>query len=366
MILRRTYHPSPILSNPPPENSPRASSIFSDCDADDEGMMSAEDYEASKPPSETPSQESNPYAGSQFPARPSLHDVLTNISPSPWTLSAFTAYLSNNHCLETLEFTMDAERYKNAYDRVAADMAGMDSTPDMEECERLRRLWGRLMDAYILPNGPREVNLPSAIRDHLLSLPNHSAPPPPHELDAAVKIIYELMDESVLVPFLNEHQFGHKTKPSYTDGWNDSEENLPMRTGRAVSDDTPRHGRSRRRTSPAASSLDEALTPRGVPTSRTSNSSGLTAGMMRGWYSHASNGSTGSGDATLTDDSGSGSSPGMEPMTPPTTPPSSDIGGSPRSRASDNTWKKMMGRLGNKKTKSSSAVMRRIEDEGDY
>jgi hypothetical protein len=37
--------------------------------------------------------------------------MLANAAPSPWTLGAFMQYLSENHCLEVLEFTTDASRY---------------------------------------------------------------------------------------------------------------------------------------------------------------------------------------------------------------------------------------------------------------
>ena len=47
------------------------------------------------------------------------------------------------------------------------------------------------------------VNLPAVVRDRLLSLSHTSTIPDPAELDPAVKIIYELMEESVLDPFLN-------------------------------------------------------------------------------------------------------------------------------------------------------------------
>jgi hypothetical protein len=41
--------------------------------------------------------------GVYLPRRPNLRDILANTSPPPWTLAAFMAYLSNNHCLETLD-----------------------------------------------------------------------------------------------------------------------------------------------------------------------------------------------------------------------------------------------------------------------
>ena len=345
MILRKPSPPSLHLSTPPPELSPRCSSVFSDCDADDEGTMSAEDLTSSRPPSE--SQGIFSAVGPYCPRIPTLQEVLSNTAPPPWTLSAFTAYLSQNHCLETLEFTMDAQRYKKKYDRLVVELAGMPITPEMEEGEEVRGLWRKLMNAYIVPNAPREVNLPSVVRDRLLNLPNRSTPPPPEELSVAVNLIYELMDESVLMPFINE-LFPSRDPPSFGEAWNESDENLPMRMSL---DESYPSSHPRRRGSPPLSLGDVSSPP---ALNRLSH------------LSHSGNkgrlGSpTGSGDGQLTDDSGSVSSPNKEPMTPPVTPPSSDIGGSsPRSR-NDNTWKKMMGRLGTKK--KSASRMGRIEDE---
>jgi len=103
------------------------------------------------------------------------------------------AYLSQNHCLENLEFTMDASRYRKHYQALhCSDPA------------HVRKLWQKLLDAYIAPNGAREVNLPCCVRDKLLAIPNRRSPPPPEALEPAVRIVRDLMQESVLVPFLTE------------------------------------------------------------------------------------------------------------------------------------------------------------------
>lgn len=351
MIGRKPTPKSSLLPTPSPELSPRCSPALSDWDADDEGAMSTEELVTSQPLSVAIPQDTS--HGPYCPRRPTLAEVLSNTAPSPWTLSAFMAYLSQNHCLETLEFTMDATRYRKHYEKMAAQMAGMPMSPDYEECEYVRMLWHRLLDAYIVPNGPREVNLPCNIRDHLLSLPSAIAPPPPESLDPAVKIVYELMDESVLVPFLNEVS-SLKGPQSCASSWNDSDENLHTR---GSPDDRSSHrSRARRCPSPIASTTDLSY----IPSNRGHTRGYTTSG--RGTKTTSS----GSGDASLTDESASGSSPGREPMTPPTTPPSSDMAGSPRLRQ-DNTWKKMTGRLGWKKKSGGGLRDSRfaaIEDEG--
>ncbi|KAI9851782.1 MAG: hypothetical protein M1830_006849, partial [Pleopsidium flavum] len=251
MIGRKSPPPLLYLSTPSPELSPRCSSAISDCDADDEGAMSAEESIPPQPLSVAIPQElvQGPYC----PRRPTLTEVLSNTAPPPWTLSAFMAYLSQNHCLETLEFTMDADRYRKHFDKMAAQMAGMPLSPDNEDCEYVRMLWRRLLDAYIVPNGPREVNLPCNVRDELLSLPQSIAPPSPESLDSAVKIVYELMDQSVLVPFLNEVSSLRGPQSSISP-WNESDENVHARGSH---DERGFHrSRARRRPSPISSTLD--------------------------------------------------------------------------------------------------------------
>ncbi|SCO84439.1 related to a-agglutinin core protein AGA1 [Fusarium oxysporum] len=69
----------------------------------------------------------------------------------------------------------------------------------------LRALWEDLLENYILPDGHREVNLPSEVRDRLLGFCSSDLLPHPSELDAAVKIVHELIEDSILPGFLNSH-----------------------------------------------------------------------------------------------------------------------------------------------------------------
>jgi hypothetical protein len=142
-------------------------------------------------------------SSSYHPRRPTLDEILSNQSPPPWTLAAFTAYLSQNHCLETLEFTMDAKRYQQHYEKIASKQLDGKLVPFTEESIFMLGLWHRLMQAYIQPNGAREVNLPSQVRDALLSQDLTQLPPHPDTLTSSVGKVHELMQDSVLVPFLN-------------------------------------------------------------------------------------------------------------------------------------------------------------------
>jgi hypothetical protein len=346
MIGRKRRTPTLFVSTDTSQIPPPG---FDDCEADDEGTMSTDEYKTTtRPLSVAIPQAQGPYC----PRWPTLQEILSNTAPPPWTLTQFMAYLSQNHCLETLEFTMDASRYRKQY----SETFSTHISPDSEACKYVKMLWQRLRDAYIAPNGPREVNLPCDVRDRLLSLPNHNYPPPPDSLDQAVKIIYELMDESVLVPFLNSIS-SYRNTQTCASPWNSSDENLYMQ---GSLDDRLLYtrSRSRRESSPPPPAMADFVSSSYTPsaTSYRSGRSPVSSSQMmsnvgRGnrLSTHISSSSSyGSGDM-LTDDSGSASSVSGGPMTPPTTPPTSDAGGSsPKSRSGD-AWKKMTGRLGWKK-----------------
>ena len=357
--------PSLHLKTSSRETSPRCSSVLSDCDADDEGFMSSGDFLPSRPLSlSIPS--GSPYC----PRRPTLQEVLSNTAPPPWTLAAFMAYLSQNHCLETLEFTMDAERYTKRYQDMIQKDPHTPVSPQTPECEYVRMLWQKLLDAYIEPNGPREVNLPSDTRNHLLSLPCTHTPPEPAELDPAVKIIYELMDESVLVPFLNSVTPSSRVSESYSSPWTSNESMMDTYMAGSLDERSLSPARSRREGSPPNSGMDIVSQSYSGPSPRLSHQSHLTACLGRG-SSRLSAQMSSSSWATstdapegLTDDSTDSPSPAgaaLEPMTPPNTPPTSNTaftdvspGTSPHPGRSEggSSWKKMGAKLGWKKSRT--------------
>ncbi|PKS09674.1 hypothetical protein jhhlp_004294 [Lomentospora prolificans] len=317
----RRQSPSSMKSNHR-ESSSRASSLLESWDISLRTMMP----NASRPPS-------GAFLATTYNP-PTLSDILSNMSPPPWTLSAFMAYLSQNHCLETLEFTMEAERYRTEYNNVIVERR----TPVYDENEYMCSLWAKLMEAYIVPCSPREVNLPCPVRDGLLSHPCSTTPPHPSQLDEAVNIVYELMNDSVLVPFIES------VCPFSTD--HHMEEDIPDR----------RHSRSRMRSTKDASPTrrDSSRSPKFLPA------------VLGGRASRSASTSVEAVDrAGLTDDSGgSNSPPAMEPMTPPMTPPTSEWafassppGGLQRAlNAHNNGWKKVGAKLGlSKKGKSGQA-----------
>ncbi|KAI9898141.1 hypothetical protein N3K66_006501 [Trichothecium roseum] len=228
---------------------------------------------------------------------PTLSEILLDVSSPPWTLTAFMAYLSQNHCMETLEFTLDLQRYTSVHRQLHTDGISSSGAND-----QLCLLWDKLMQVYIAPCSPREVNIPACVRDRLLRLPTRPSPPPPSELEEAGRIVYELMNDSLLVPFL--------------------ESVSPMSLDHATDEymRSPRHSHQNAHTGPSSRSPStHVIEPEG-----------------------------------LTDDSEGNSPASTEPMTPPTTPPTTSDwsfthspGGFHRAMtAHKDGWKKMGAKLG--------------------
>jgi len=227
---------------------------------------------------------------------------------------------------------MDAERYR-------ATHLQMLQGPVYFGTDYLCELWEKIIGAYILPGAPREVNIPAPVRDHLLGLVyTMSTPPDPTELDEAIHIVRELMNDSVLVPFLEsvvpvtvEAQYEEEMKARHER----TRIRIPKDSG--SSDDSSQ--------SPIATILPLF----GKTRTNTRSNSGLSDSV----------------DFEMTDDSSSpGSTPMAEPVTPPTTPPTSDFSFNPSPKAlqraiSGTGWKKVGAKLGlgkkNKSSRSSSS-----------
>ncbi|KAG6043257.1 hypothetical protein E4U39_004774 [Claviceps sp. Clav50 group G5] len=211
MAKPRSRRPSPVCLTIPNQQGQTSRPLSAFQDYLPASLSSSRRSSANHlPPSPSPS---TPSTMASCP--PTLTDILLDVSPPPWTLSAFMAYLSQNHCMETLEFTLDSQRYAAFHNQLSfEESASQRSSAAARVCE----WWNKLMQVYIVPCAPREVNLPAQVRDRLLNLPSGPYPPHPDKLDEAGRIIYELMNDSLLVPFLqsvaplqqaNCHNSGH-------------------------------------------------------------------------------------------------------------------------------------------------------------
>lgn len=145
---------------------------------------------------------SNP---NQSTKQPTLNEVLSDVAPPPYTISAFMTYLYENHCLETLQFTLEAKKYCETYNSLVNQADEPTVTTDSPACRHLCMLYQRLLTTYVIPGAPREVNLPYNVRSSLLQYKDLSTPPLPEALEPGVKNIHELMENSIFHLFLNSH-----------------------------------------------------------------------------------------------------------------------------------------------------------------
>ncbi|KAJ5774566.1 hypothetical protein N7457_009462 [Penicillium paradoxum] len=335
MLKKKTLAPSLFFRHHTPTATPELSPTSSDSDSE-------EDMESpgSRPVSLT-------ISSGAFSMRPTLDEVLANIAPPPYTLSAFMAYLSQNHCLETLEFTMEANRYRDSYYSLAERLGPAALDSECPDAQHLRMLWQRLLTAYIFPGSPREINLSSEVRDALLQYTNVTVPPVPETLDSAVKRIHELMEESIFLPFINSHTTSPSMAPC-SDPFMGPDDFMNL-SSTSLDEHQVKRVRSRvsKRISPQSSTKDLPAT------GHTRSTMSLGAVHAIGKRTSGALLSSSGESASLTDDSSSPqSSPAVdEPMTPPTTPPASEPHlpiHSPRLRT-ENPWKKMGMKLGFKK-----------------
>ncbi|RJE26552.1 hypothetical protein PHISCL_01064 [Aspergillus sclerotialis] len=362
MLKKKSLHQPLFFWNSTPSSTPELSPTSSSSDSDSDEDM---DPSGSRPHSlGAPS-------GAFCPMRPTLAEVLSNSAPPPYTLSAFMAYLSQNHCLETLEFTLEAKRYRESYDSLARQSGESSIPPDDSGNQHLRMLWQRLLKAYIFPGSPREINLPSAVRDDLLRHSDPSSPPPPQQLDTSVKLIHDLMEESIFLPFLNSHSNVTQNIP-LSDPMYSGDESVAVVSNPGLDDHVASRIRSKGKRLSPQSSIGELASPfsGGGHSSRSNFPLNAIATLGKGSARTSGPVSSASGDSVsgvLTDDSGSlqSSVSAGEPMTPPTTPPSGEpnthMAQSPKYRM-DNPWKKMGMKLGFKKRSGNGSSSSRDSD----
>lgn len=320
--------------------------------------------------------------GVMSPGRPTLDEVLNNTAPQPYTLAAYTAFLSQQHCLETLEFTTEAKKYAEKYDEASAQLAGIPLTIDTNEGYDLIQDWRRILDIYVKPGAPREINLPAEERDDLVEQSSDLRPPQPEAFEPAIKRMYDLMSDSIFIPFCNSLKTVSYAQTYTTmSAWQPGD----LEVSRLTFDERAMHqrGPSRRRRSPpntSAASFEATRSPpqHHRPTQSSSLSSALGRQSGARLSTHLSHSSAVS-ESALTDSSGGPESPPsgeQESMvTPPTTPPNSDLHASgngnghghssgltsiplPKSQRSESGsgggWKKMAKIFGGSKKKGGS------------
>ena len=377
MVVKKPKAPRKKTTWPyTPEPSPRLSPVTIVANLDDNFSMS--DSVASRT---RPISVASPRGGLLSPgARPTLDDVLNGRAPQPYTLSAFTAFLSEQHCLETLEFTVEAKKYQEKYDDAGAHLAGMPLNVESDEGFELQQDWLRILDVYVKPGAPREINLPAEERDDMVDLPYGSKPPPPEALHPAVKRMNDLMSDSIFIPFCNSlRAVSHAQTYDALSEYAERPQNPEFMSSTF---DDRRHERQtsqRRRHSPSSStSFQPSRSPpsQHLPPKSSNLTSGLNRPTSKTISQYRSNTSViSAGESAVTDDSASGDSPmpsERDMLSPPVTPPAGEIGSqssskqyltstAPRPQRSESGgWAKGMRQKiwGNKKKPGSSSMSR--------
>ena len=273
---------------------------------------------------------------------------------------------------------------------MAARAPGGQMVQGSDECNYVLTLWQRLVEAYIAPNGSREVNLPSDIRDGILALHGAGLPPHPSTLDPAVQKVYELMEDSVLVPFLNSFYPSSAHPGVYEEAAEDMPSGYPSHS---YDERVTRQRLRERKSSPPLSASspiniqNRASAPSSFAHFARSLSHSTRNGNRSSFAPHTYHPSTSSGfsnratafspsdsdgmpDAMVEDFSSTGSASHTgEPMTPPTTPPVCDFESPARNAGAGpgpSSWKKMRSSLGfggGRKRGSGSPVLREDEME---
>ncbi|RDL42221.1 uncharacterized protein BP5553_02200 [Venustampulla echinocandica] len=139
-----------------------------------------------------------------IPRLPTLQDVLSNSAPDPWILGAFEECISRNNGLELSEFLEDARRYLKVYHNMTNEEPIYELVSQYASDQTyIRMMWKSLLDTYIVANAPKVVDIPSSIRDHLISLHYASMPPDPADLDLIISVICVLLDDFPIDSYAN-------------------------------------------------------------------------------------------------------------------------------------------------------------------
>ncbi|OQE20563.1 hypothetical protein PENSTE_c013G02765 [Penicillium steckii] len=142
------------------------------------------------------------FASRQMPPgrNPDFDQIIAGNTETPFALESFVEYLSENHCIELLDFLSDTKNYIDAYRASAPDLCLTRMTSDSR---RLGKQWKILMSTYIMPGSPDELNVPEFIRVRLLDHVNVMiSPPNPTALDPAISYAHHLLTDSALLPFI--------------------------------------------------------------------------------------------------------------------------------------------------------------------
>ncbi|OOQ86469.1 hypothetical protein PEBR_21211 [Penicillium brasilianum] len=138
------------------------------------------------------------------PSRSTLDDALSGQSSGPYTYNALLEFLTQGHCMETLNFISEAKSYRDLYSLYSISV---DSCNLIRDTTLVAKQWKRLISTYVSPESPSQINLPDDIREQLLE-PGDAilSPPNPERLGLAIDYAYEIITEDALLPFTSSLQ----------------------------------------------------------------------------------------------------------------------------------------------------------------
>lgn len=356
LIYRRnSVYTSLATSIASPQRTHTTSGSKSDCESDE--MAATHQTNIRTRPQSLSCPEPSPHSIQHQRRPPTLDEVLSDRAAPPYTRGAFTAFLSQNHCLESLEFYIDAKRYNHDYYTVAKQLGESAMEAQCPQTEHLCQLWQRLLTVYIYPASPREINVTGEVRDELLRYSHATIPPHPKILDSAVKRIHELMEESIFIPFVNSFASSQCRQLKRND---DSAErshstHLSLRRRFSAQPSLIAHTQN-----PSSLTLDPNFS---LSCPNSSSALFKSTSPNCALYSPPSSDPNSLPEESSTDTASPSSPASTEPMTPPTTPPSNEWqfpfpsnSNMTCPRHKENAWKKMSLRLGFKKKSSGTPV----------
>lgn len=148
------------------------------------------------------------------PFRPSFQDVLDNIAPEPFTLSAFKDFLVQRHALESLQFLLGFRHYATLYSLSSPEPeSATEHEHEHPQRDALSTLWQNLVSHYIIPGSRNEINITTQQRHALLA---HQPTPQPSVLEQTVQQIAEALRISVFAEFVHSVDAQNRKYRVYT------------------------------------------------------------------------------------------------------------------------------------------------------
>ncbi|GBC10746.1 hypothetical protein RclHR1_09870005 [Rhizophagus clarus] len=199
--------------------------------------------------------------------KPSLSDILNNETSYPYSLDDFATFLDQTYCLENLEFYMAVRRYTyyayNFYNYSSSPLSSSidsdsilessfsDPTYDDDSSLRgdapahlnfLKQKLHDLISTYILPNSPKEINIPAETRDDLLANVFQYNNYHPSIFDNVKDQIFELMESSSFNQFLVEAGNIELRMSSESESCQEDSDHSPVSSGKNTSNNnTKKH-----------------------------------------------------------------------------------------------------------------------------